>query len=198
MQLHRIFLFVPVFTLVLALGTAGWAGVTVDEKVPDFSLKDIQGNSHSLYKHLKGDTKAVVVDFWSKNCPVSIRYDKRLKGIYKKYKDKGVKVLAIDSNYNESLLEIQAFAKRIEIPFPLLVNPTSSVATLYGGETTPQIFLIDSDGILRYTGSIDNDKDVGADGRVPHLENAIDQLLAGKTVETKKTRHFGCEIRIKN
>jgi len=186
-----------IFALVLGLGTTAWAGgVALDEKVPDFTLKDTEAKEHSLFGALKDeDTKAVIVNFWSKDCPISKRYDKRLNGIYEKYKDKGVQVLSIDANYNESLNEISSFAKSKNLGFTILINPDSSVADLYAAETTPHIFLVDDEGLLRYTGSIDNDKDVGEEGRITYLEDAIDQLLAGKTVETKKTRHFGCEIK---
>jgi hypothetical protein len=68
------------------------------------------------------------------------------------------------------------------------------LANRFGAEVTPETYVIDSSGIIRYHGSIDDSQNE-ARIRTRGLRNALDALLAGKPVEVTQTKAFGCTIK---
>jgi hypothetical protein len=76
----------------------------------------------------------------------------------------------------------------------LLHDPDQQVADLYGAQTTPHLFVVDPEGILRYQGALD---DVTFRRRVPtqqYLLQAVAALLAGELPEVDQTPVYGCMI----
>jgi len=68
------------------------------------------------------------------------------------------------------------------------------VAGLYGAVTTPHVFVIGADGVLRYTGAPD---DVGFRMRTPtraYLAQAVEALLDGREPDPAETPPFGCAL----
>ena len=69
------------------------------------------------------------------------------------------------------------------------------VADLYGAGHTPEIFVVDKGGVLRYHGRIDENYEDASKVTSPDLKNALDSLLAGKPVQKAETKAFGCTIK---
>jgi len=191
MRTSRWLVTVGIALVLAAVAPLSWGGVALDQKTPDFTLTDTKGGHHSLSKYLKDDsTKAVVLDFWSKNCPISRSFDEELKRVHEKYKDQGVTFLAIDANHDETPQEMAEFAQSISLTVPILIDAHAAVADKYGAETTPHVYVVDSGGILRYTGAI---ADKGKTNL--YLDTALSQILGGQPVAQAKTKHFGCAIK---
>src|SRR5687767_7771004 len=95
--------FVAVCALALILPSL--VQTQVGGKVSDFRLTDATGVEHSLQQYLSSG-QTVVLQFWSFKCPISLGYDERLDALQRKYQNRGVKVLAIASNGNETPAEI--------------------------------------------------------------------------------------------
>lgn len=164
----------------------------VGSKVEAFTLKDQDGNEHDLGK-LFGK-KVIVLSFWSCQCPVSIAYEERLMAVAKKYKEKDVVVFAIDSNTINDLERIQKYAKEKKLPYPVLKDWDNVYADRFDAKTTPEIFVIGKDQIVKYHGAIDNNQNV--EKVTEHwLTDALDQHLAGKEIAKPKTKSFGCGIK---
>ena len=181
-----------VMTICLWLAATAWAGET-SGAVPDFTLTDLQGRTHTLSQY-RG--KVVLLDFWSATCPVSARYEERLKAIATEYAAKGVVTLGIDSNKTEDAALIQRVAAKRGVSFPILIDSGNQVADLLGGMTTPHIFLVDQQGRLAYQGAIDDEGLLGRKGVSRHyLREALDAVLAGRPVPTPKTEPVGCSIK---
>ena len=176
--------------LALLLAPA-WA-VPPDEKAPDFTLSDVAGVSHRL-SDLK-DRKAVVLVFMGIECPRSVAAEPRLGDMMKKYRDKGVEFLAIDSNWNESAKAIADHAAQRNFPLPYLKDEGGKVATLYGIDAQPTAVLLDGSFTLRYRGMIDDHK-VEELAKKKYLRDAIDSVLAGKAPEVSTTDSIGCTIK---
>lgn len=68
------------------------------------------------------------------------------------------------------------------------------VADQFGATVTPETYVIDSSGTIRYHGSIDDSKN---ESRVTtqRLRVAIDSVLAGKEPPQLETKAFGCSIK---
>ncbi len=167
----------------------------IGSKVADFTLKDINGRSQSLqgYKN----KKAIVVIFVGTECPIANLYYPTLKEMHKKFADKGVQFLAINSNDQDSLAEVVAHAREREIPFPVLKDPEHKAADALGARRTPEAFLMDSGQVIRYHGRIDDQYGYLYRRAAPtktELKDALEELLAGKPITTPESEVAGCLI----
>lgn len=161
-------------------------------KAPTFTLSDINGAEHSLKDFL--GSKYVVIMFIATQCPVSNAYNERMEQLEKDYTSKGVTFVGINSNKQESMEEVREHAKAHGFTFTVLKDPGNKVADAYDAQITPEIFLLDSQGILRYHGRIDDSRDV-QDVTSRDLRTALDALLARKDVPRTETKAFGCTIK---
>ena len=79
-----------------------------------------------------------------------------------------------------------------------LVDQDGKVGTTYGARTTPHMFVINPEGVLIYAGAID-DKPRSDKGEILNAPNyvrkALDAAMAGKEVETKTTKSYGCSVK---
>ena len=81
---------------------------------------------------------------------------------------------------------------------PVLIDEDGAVGHLYGAEKTPHMYLINAEGTLVYAGALDNAPIGEVDGGgelVPYFQNAMDQLEAGKAIETAETKAYGCTVK---
>ncbi len=161
----------------------------INQPVPDFELSDLNGISHRLSNH-RG--KIVIVNFWSCECPHSERTDKAILSMFVQWQD-DVAMLSIASNRNESLEALKDAAEGRRLPL-VLNDADCRVADLFGAQTTPHVFVIDREGILRYRGSVD---DVTFRQRKPtrfFLDEAVESLLEGHLPPLKESPAYGCAI----
>ena len=135
-----------------------------------------------------------VVVFISTVCPVSNSYNLRLKELYKNYAPKGVKFQFLNANQNESQVEMEDHARSVGFPFPVSKDANNVMADRLGADYTPESFVIDRGGVVRYHGRID-DAQNPARVRQNSLRQAIDAVLAGREVATPGTKAFGCTIK---
>jgi hypothetical protein len=77
---------------------------------------------------------------------------------------------------------------------PYLRDESQEVARSYGARTTPDVFLVDSSGTLRYRGAPDEDH-ADASLRASWLREALDSVLAGDEVARPETEPVGCSVK---
>jgi peroxiredoxin len=186
-------------SIVVSLLTAATFADAVDvgEKAPPFSLKGTDGETHSLADF--AGKKHVVVVFTCNHCPVAKAYEDRLIQITKDYAPKDVVFLAVNPNdatkYPEdSFDEMKKRAAAKSYPFAYLRDADSSVAKAYGAKVTPHVYVVDTKGVVRYVGRIDDNMDTGK-VKQNDLREALDSLLAGEKIEVANTKAFGCSIK---
>jgi peroxiredoxin len=166
-------------------------GGTVGSRVADFTLTDVKGGHQSLAS-LKGKNGTVLV-FLSARCPVVKAYNERIDQIAKDYKEKGITVVGINPNATEPSDEVKAHAAE-HYSFNVLLDKGAKLADTLVAEHTPEVFLLNSDGVIVYRGRIDNSFDA-ATATKHDLAQAIDETLAGKPVAVTKTVAIGCTIK---
>jgi peroxiredoxin len=191
MMIQRIS-FAAIVILVLSLATfAQPAKLTVGQPAPDFALKDTTGKAHSL-KAYRGQT--VVIGFVGTKCPIANAYITRMNGIAAEYKAKNVVFLGINSNVNEPLKLVKEHAAKAKYGFAILKDDSNVIADSYGATVTPEMYIVDGAGVLRYHGRVDNASD---ERRVERhdLRIALDEMLAGKTISKPDLKAFGCVIK---
>jgi peroxiredoxin len=184
--------FTAIIALVFSLSLfAQPTKLTVGQPAPDFALKDTTGKAHSL-KAYRGQT--VVIGFVGTKCPIANAYITRMNSIAAEYKAKNVVFLGINSNVNEPLKLVKAHAAKSKYVFSILKDDGNVVADAYGASVTPEMYIIDGTGVLRYHGRVDNASD---ERRVERhdLRVALDEMLAGKPISKPDLKAFGCVIK---
>ena len=185
-------------TCVFCLGVR----LTAEEKskervdhIPDFSLKDFRGKVHCL-KDFKQE-KLVVCIFLGTEYPLAKLYGPRLAKLAEKYDGLGVAFVGVNSNQQDSLTEIAAYARRHGIKFPILKDLSNRFADQLKATRTPEVVVWDHTQKIRYRGRIDNQFGVGYirnEANRNDLKIALDELLAGKPVAETVTEPVGCLI----
>ncbi len=161
----------------------------INQPVPDFELPDLDGDLHRLSQY-RG--KIVIVNFWSCECPHSERTDRAILSMLVQWRG-DVEMLSIASNRSEHAEALKTAADARRLP-TVLHDADCFVADLFEAQTTPHVFVIDRDGILRYRGSVD---DVTFRNRTPtrfFLDLAIESLLEGHLPALTETPAYGCAI----
>lgn len=159
---------------------------------PDFQLTTIDGKPFALSSAAK-DHKAVVLMWISTQCPYSNAYNAQMKDLANAFASKGVLFVGINSNKTEDSAAVIAHAKANGHTFPIVKDPNNKVADLYDARRTPEVYVIDPEGKLRYHGRITENHEDAASS--PDLKNALDSFLAGKPIARTETKAFGCTIK---
>lgn len=165
------------------------------QPVESFTLDNCYGKPVSLDDFTSA--RAIAIVYLGTECPLAKLYGPRLSDIQKQYADRGVQIIGINSNKQDSLTEIAAYVHRHEIGFPMLKDPGNRIADAMGAERTPEVFLLDHDRVVCYHGRIDDQYGVGYSkerGAKPELTVAIEALLQGEPIPTPETQAVGCYI----
>lgn len=186
---------VLVAAALFAVPAAAREPVALGAPAPAFTLPDATSKETVVLKDAWSKSKLTVLLFIATQCPVSKAYDARMAQIARDYEKRGVRFLGVNSNKQEAAAEIAAHAKANGFSFPVLKDDKNVVADAYGASVTPEVFIIDGTGVVRYRGRIDENKEDAAAVKSPDLRNALDALLAGKQPERADTKAFGCSIK---
>lgn len=193
----------------LACAAIGWLAANDSAAAPpnglqlqSIELADHRGRVWTLDELLpsgaaKPADSALVVAFLGTECPLAKMYAGRLNELATAYADRGVRVVGVISNRQDSLLKIGSFVDRQSIEFPVLKDPGNRFADTLGAERTPEVFVFDAKRKLRYWGRIDDQYGIGYAKDEPgqqDLKLAIDDVLAGRPVAAPTTRSVGCLI----
>jgi cytochrome c biogenesis protein CcmG/thiol:disulfide interchange protein DsbE len=116
----------------------------VNFKAPTFSLKGLDGKTHSL-EEMKGTP--IVINFWASWCtPCKIEAPELVK-LYDKYKGR-VEIYAVNLTDNDTLKNVKAFAEHYKFDFPVLLDEEGEVSSKYRVAAIPTTYFIDKDGII--------------------------------------------------
>lgn len=181
---------VRTLSLMLPLGTL----------CPFFSLPDTEGQMVGLDSFKK---RALLVMFICNHCPYVKHIVPELKKISWDYRNKGLDIVAINSNdvqkYPEDApLHMKIFIEELGSPFPYLFDETQEVAKAFKAACTPDFFLFNEKRELVYRGRLD--ASTPGNGMVvtgEDLRGAIDNLLSGQRISPNQKESMGCNIKWK-
>ncbi|HHJ81047.1 MAG TPA: thioredoxin family protein [Candidatus Tenderia electrophaga] len=170
-------------------------------QAPDFNLPDTTGKQTRLADF--SNAKGLLVIFMCNHCPYVIHLRDALAKLGRDYQDKGLAIVAINSNdaSNYPADSPEKMAEEVATQgytFPYLYDESQAVAKAYKAACTPDFFLFDGNHKLAYRGQFDdsrprNDEPVtGAD-----LRAAIDAVLSGAAIPTEQKPSLGCNIKWK-
>jgi len=169
----------------------------------DFKLKNIDGKMVSMANDKKA--KGFIIVFTCNHCPYAKLYENRIIALDKKYKDLGYPVIAImpndTTNYpDDAPSEMAKRAKEKGFTFPYLIDETQETAKLFGAIKTPHVYVLQKDNKelrVKYVGAIDDNYEDASKVTQKYLENAMDELIAGKDIKLKTTKGKGLGIKWK-
>ncbi len=150
--------------LALAVLAAAWApcsaalaaeqATPIGKRIDGFTAKDVGGKTYNLSDF--ADSKLVVVAFMGTECPLAKLYGPRLADLANEFQDRGVTLIAVDSNQQDSIAEIAHYARQHEMHFPVLKDVNNVIADQFGAIRTPEMFVLDGDRTIQYWGRVDD------------------------------------------
>jgi peroxiredoxin len=191
--------FVLMTTMALA---ASALAAEIGKPAPDFSATDINGKTVKLSDY-KG--KIVVLESYNSDCPFCNNQCKTgaTQDLQMDLAAKGIVWLIVNSvNPNNASHRTpdqarQEIADKKIIATAWIDDSSGAVGHLYDMKTTPDMYVIDKNGVLVYQGAIDDKPDPQHDPRTAHnyVRETVNSLLAGKSVEVSQTKPYGCSVK---
>lgn len=187
-----------------ALFASAQAAPAVGQPAPDFTLTDINGQTHTL-SSFKGRT--VVLEWVNQECPFVVKhYDKsgNMPATQKAAKEQGVVWLSINSGHpgaqgDFDAAKVAAWMTRTgAAPTAYFRDQDGRVGKLYDARTTPHMFVINPEGVLVYAGGIDDIRSANPDDiakATNYVKAALADLQAGRPVATPTSRPYGCSVK---
>jgi peroxiredoxin len=176
----------------------------INAYAPDFELPNVDGNVGHLTRYLEKH-ELVVVIFMCNHCPYVKAYIDRLIEIQNHFSDRApnlVTLVGINANDDvkypeDSFAKMQEYAKTWSLNFPYLRDRNQEVAEAFGATCTPEPFVVDRAGILRYRGQIDDNYRDPSAVTESSLKLAIDQVLKKEQISLPMEPAIGCSIKWK-
>lgn len=178
----------------LALTLSGDWKAELGKPVPSFTLKNYDGKPITSTSN---KDELTVFAFVSTKCSYSNDYNARLAKFARDYAErdgKRVRVVAINSNTGEKPEAIAQHAKDNALPYPVVKDEKNLIADHFQAEKTPEVWIVDKRGVVRYHGAIDDHFDV-AQVKVNYLTDVVNALLEGKEPPVTETAVQGCSIK---
>jgi alkyl hydroperoxide reductase subunit AhpC len=196
------------FTLLLALGLCAllpaiWATAKIGEPAPEFTASASNGKTIHLSDY-RG--KYVVLEWHNNGCPYVGKHYKsgNMQRLQKEWTSKGVIWFTVLSSapgkqgYATAAEENDYLEKMHAAPSAALLDPSGEIGHLYDAKTSPQMVVINPQGILIYSGAIDDKPTTDLEDVPPatnYVSLALQQAMAGQPVQTPTTRPYGCSVK---
>jgi peroxiredoxin len=166
---------------------------------PDFELPGADGTVHHLARYLESH-QAVCVMVMCNHCPYVKLYLDRLKALHQDYASQGVALIAMNPNDavqfpEDSFAKMKTFVVEQGISFPYLRDETQDVAHTLGATKTPHAFLLNKQGVLVYSGAIDDNAQDATAVKTHYLRDAIDRTLKAEPIPQPTTEPIGCSVK---
>lgn len=179
------------------------AGFVPGDKVTDFIARAADGKPVRLSDN-KG--KTVVLEWHNPGCPfVQKHYDSgNMQTTQAKALEQGVVWLTVNSGapgkqgYMSGEQALALVAGKNAQPTRYVLDPKGVVGRLYDAKTTPHMYIVDGEGVLRYQGAID-DKPTADPADIAtsknHVLAALGDMKAGRAVSLSESRPYGCSVK---
>tara|TARA_B100001167_G_scaffold34649_1_gene19159 strand:+ start:79 stop:690 length:612 start_codon:yes stop_codon:yes gene_type:complete len=192
-----ILLFVVKIDFFMAL-TESTISLKTGDSAPEFNLKGIDDNMHSLNDYSK---KGLLIIFMCNHCPYVKAKINAINELHDKFKDH-ISIVGINSNDSmkypdDSFDSMKVVVKEKGLKIDYLVDETQEIAKKYGAVCTPDPFLFDSEKKLVFHGRIDDAMNPDAEVTEKVMVNNIEKFLDGQKIEKEFDPSIGCSIKWK-
>ena len=194
------------FIVLTAMALAASAlAAEIGKPAPNFSATDINGKTVKLSDY---QGKIVVLESYNSDCPFCHNQyaNGATQDLQKELAAKGVVWLIVNSvnpnnpSHRTPEQARQEIADQKIAATAWIDDSSGTVGHLYDMKTTPDMYVIDKNGVLVYQGAIDNKPDPQHDPRTArnYVRETVDALIAGKPVEVSQTKPYGCGVKYAN
>jgi thiol-disulfide isomerase/thioredoxin len=200
-QVRILTCFVICFIAVISLGCACHGDelvnqpISIGSVIEDLQFKDIRAVSRNLAD--LGEHKAYVFMFSTTDCPIVKRTLPKVVELYKKLKERDVVFVSVNVGANDSIRDAASQAIEFDAPFYFVKDYDLSCVRALGVRRTPEFVVLDSEHRLRYRGHFDDQIRIGGTRPMPSradLEQALEEVIGGKSVSVSETTVDGCLI----
>ena len=204
--------FFVTFIATCCISTASYAAdiklqnPSINIKAPNFKALDSYGNNIQL-SDFTGSP--VILEWTNHECPYVMRHydENNMQSVQKMALDAGVVWLSIisstpgDQGHVSPNKANALTSSRAASPAHVLLDESGEIGMLYGAKTTPHMYMIDANGILRYKGAID---DIGRgmqffDASLQQAKNYVSsqmsELIANQLLAISSTTAYGCSVK---
>ena len=201
--MKRLMLYSILIALLLCTAAKLFSAAKVGEAAPEFTTTASDGKSYRLADY-RG--KYVVLEWHNNGCPYVGKHYKsgNMQRLQKEWTGRGVAWFTILSSapgqqgYVTASEENEYVRKMQAAPTAALLDPTGQVGHLYDAKTSPQMIVINPQGVVIYDGAIDDKPTTDLEdvpGATNYVSLALEQAMAGKQVATTTTRPYGCSVK---
>lgn len=161
-------------------------------------LVTIEGDTVTLAE-LTGP-KGLMVVFTSNTCPWVHRWESRYLEVAALAQSNGIPMIALNPNEaaraeGESMQDMIRRADEFRYNFIYAMDKDHRLASAFGANRTPHVYLFDSDLTLVYRGAIDDNARDASSVEKHYAKSAIMELAAGREVTEKTSTSLGCTIK---
>ncbi len=173
------------------------------EKAPDFTLKNLDGEKVSLSDHTSKD-QIVILEWMNPDCPFCTRVHK--SGLVSDMLEKVDKLtdgnfvhIEINSTHYMGPEKTRKYLEKHGVSSTALMDKSGKVGHMYDAKTTPHMYVIDQDGVLRYRGAFDNSPKgkKSPSERENYVIKAVKHIVNGNDVSPQKVKPWGCSVKYK-
>jgi peroxiredoxin len=167
-------------------------------KAPDFDLPGTDGVRHN-FASVQGKNGTLIF-FTCNHCPYVVGSEARMKELFTEVTAQGIAMVAIHSNEtdqhpNDAFPLVIERMKEMGFGWLSLDDIQQFTARAYGAQRTPHYFLFDANGVLVYSGRMDNSPRDASKAETNELRDAVADLLAGRPVALPQTDAIGCNVK---
>jgi alkyl hydroperoxide reductase subunit AhpC len=182
------------------------AAAKVGDAAPEFTATASNGKTVRLADY-RG--KFVVLEWHNNGCPyVGKHYNSgNMQRLQKHWTSQGVVWFTILSSapgkqgYVTASEENNYLTKEQAAPTAALLDPSGDIGHLYDAKTSPQMVVINPQGVVIYSGAIDDKPTTDlqdVQGATNYVSLALEESMAGKPVKTPATRPYGCSVKYRD
>ena len=204
--MKRSILFPITIALILCAAPLLIAAAKVGDAAPDFTATASSGKTYRLSSNLG---KYVVLEWHNNGCPyVGKHYNSgNMQRLQKHWTGQGVIWFTILSSapgkqgYVTASEENDYLAKEQAAPTAALLDPSGDIGHLYDAKTSPQMVVINPQGVVIYSGAIDDKPTTDlqdVQGATNYVSLALEESMAGRPVKTPATRPYGCSVKYRD
>ena len=182
------------------------AAARVGDTAPEFTATASNGKTVRLADY-RG--KYVVLEWHNNGCPyVGKHYNSgNMQRLQKHWTGQGVIWFTILSSapgkqgYVTAGEENDYLAKEQAAPTAALLDPSGDIGHLYDAKTSPQMVVINPQGVVIYSGAIDDKPTTDlqdVQGATNYVSLALEESMAGTPVKIPATRPYGCSVKYRD
>ncbi len=174
------------------------AGPTLGQAPTRLDVREIRGVDGKAISLVPAKGGATAIVFYSTECPISNEYSPTFKAIAEGQTSPLFAMVGVCVNPDLSAEDVAKHAREYALKFPVALDRDGSLASKFAAKVTPEAFVLDDTGAIRYRGRVDDTFPARgkrkANPETNELRDAIAAVLAGKEVGVDHAEAIGCPI----